>query len=436
MQGCTSGMKRYNNGKPASRLNLIPCKRLPMTSSSSVPCVALALLVFWSVIGPAAAQPPSAEPIVAPARTEQPQRRLAQPASGEPGAAPARPERPIEYWLEQLDSDQFSRRQVATRQLQEFGLEAVEPLTLAAQSGKLELTQRAIGILQMLAVEQAPDDDGGAWQALATLVTQGSGSAALRARAAIDDIRAEREVQAYTKLAAAGVQLGFREFVMHSRTLNLEVVWIDKKWKGDVDALRWLRWVQRIGHVLIEGDAVRREVIEHVVRMPDLRSLVMRNARVGDDIFTPLGAMNRIDELEFRYVPLTVQDAEKIAQLPIRVSLGLMGTDLPIEGAQHLRDAMPGLTLHYKHGGFLGVSTHGLSANCQLDSVKVGSAAFDAGLRPGDIIVQIDDAPISSFDDLQLQIGSHHAGDVVEMTYERDGEIGKTKVTLGRLEGE
>src|SRR5690606_8120375 len=135
------------------------------------------------------------------------------------------------------------------------------------------------------------------------------------------------------------VQIGFREFVLHSRALNREVVWIDGKWKGDIDALRWLRWVKRIDHAHLEGDAVRREVLEQVVQMPDLRSIVMREATVRDDIFAPLEQLARIDALEFRYIELGVEDAEKIAALPIRDSLGLMGTSMPNEGRQQIEEA-------------------------------------------------------------------------------------------------
>jgi hypothetical protein len=358
----------------------------------------------------------------------------------EPENAAAEPvpadQRPIEYWLQQLDSDQFSRRQAATRQLNQFGQEAVGPLVEVAQTGKLELTQRAVGVLQRLALDQSPDDDGGAWAALTQLVAQGTGSASIGARAAIDEVRQERQTQAYTRLTAAGVQIGYREFVIHSRSISTEVVWIDKKWKGDTDVLRWLRWIKRIDHALIEGEAVRREVIEHVARMPDLRTVVMREATLHDDVFEPLAALSRIDELEFRYIRLSLDDADKIASLPIRVSLGLMGTGLPVEGAQRLREALPGVNLVYKQGGFLGVVCNSFSPRCQIDALKPGGAAANAGLQPGDVITQIDDAAIASFDDLQLQIGSHLPGDEVEITYDRFGEIGKVKLTLGRLEGE
>ncbi len=363
--------------------------------------------------------------------------RSAASAIAAESSPPRRDERrPIEYWLEQLDADQFARRQAATRRLTELGEAAVAPLAAATRSGKLELTQRAIGVLQTLALDQPPDDDSGAWAALLEITERGSGSASLRARAALDDIRSQRQVQAYSRLTNAGVQIGFRDFVIHSRAMNQEVVWIDKKWRGDVEALSWLRWINRIDHVLIEGDAVRRDVLNQVVKMPDLRTIVIRDATIRDDIYEPLSTLSRIDELEFRYTPLSVDDADKIALLPIRVSLGLMGTGMPIEGAQKLREALPGLNLVYKQGGFLGVVCNSFSPRCQIDALKPGGAADDAGLQAGDVIIQIDDAVIASFEDLQLQIGGHLPGDEVEITYDRFGEIGKVKLRLGRLEGE
>jgi membrane-associated protease RseP (regulator of RpoE activity) len=237
-------------------------------------------------------------------------------------------------------------------------------------------------------------------------------------------------------LAAAGIQIDYRDFVIDSRSLHAKVLLIDKTWKGDPQILRWLRWVKDVENAVIEGDAVRHEVIVQVVRMPALRSIVMREATLRDDVIGPLSTLSRIDQLEFRYIPLTVEDAEKIAKLPLRVSLSLMGTGLPVEGAKMLRTAVPGIKLAYKQGGFLGVICNQFSARCQVDNVKPGSAAAMAGIEAGDVVIQIGDAKINSFDDLQLQVGSHYAGDEIEITYDRFGEIIKTKARLGRLDNE
>ena len=355
-------------------------------------------------------------------------------------SAPAQPrpdDRPLEYWLEQLDSDQFAQRQAASLKITRFGVAAVEPLVEVTRSGKLELTQRAVSILRTLANDQPPDSEDGAWGGLERLAAQGGGAAAMAAKQALDDIRQQRQVQAYERLATAGVQIGFRDFVLHSRSMtNQEAVWIDKKWKGDVEALRWLRWVHRVDHVMIEGDAVRREVLEQVVRMPDLRTIVLREATVRDDIFEPLATLSRIDDLELRYIRLNLEDADRLAQLPIRVSLGLMGTGLPAAGADKIREAIPGLNVIHKQGGFLGVVCNNLTPRCEITAVKPNGAAANAGIQPGDVVLRINETAIGSFEDLQAEIGSHLPGDEVEITFDRFGEIEKVTLKLGRLEGE
>lgn len=385
---------------------------------------------------PKAVPPNAGQPASEPADTERPDPVKLEPTAGT-AATPRAEERPISYWLERLDSDQFAQRQAATLRLTRLGLDAVEPLVEVTQSGKLELTQRAVNILQTLASDQPPDSEDGAWGGLERIASQGGGAAAMAAKQALDDIRRQRQVLAYERLSAAGVQIGFRDFVLHSRSLtNQEAVWIDKKWKGDVDALRWLRWVHRVDHVLIEGEAVRREVLEQVVRMPAVRTIVLRDATVRDDIFEPLATLPRIDDLELRYIRLNLEDADKLAALPIRVSLGLMGTGLPVEGADKIRRAIPGLNLIHKQGGFLGVVCNNLTPRCEITAVKPNGAAANAGIQPGDVVVRINETPIATFEDLQQEIGSHLPGDEVEITFDRFGEIEKVKLRLGRLEGE
>lgn len=354
-------------------------------------------------------------------------------AGADEPTVPAADGKPLEYWIEQLDSDQFLQRQTASQRLLSFGDGAVEPLAKVATRGQLELTERAISVLQSLAIKQSPDDESGAYGALSQLVEQGGGSASLRARSSMEVIRREREQQAIEKLVSAGVKLGYREFVIDSRSLNENLVWIDSSWNGDVEALRWLKWISGVAYGVVQGTAVNHDVIEYLVRMPDLRTVVIREAKLDSDIFTPLSKMQRIDELEFRYVPLNAIDAEKIAALPIRVQLGLMGTNLPLDSARMLREAMPGLNIVYKQGGFLGVKCNNFSPVCQIDSLVEGGAAQKAGLEPGDVIERIDGAPIARFEDLQIQIGSHLPDDEIEIEYDRRGEKAKVKLKLMRM---
>lgn len=356
----------------------------------------------------------------------------------QPASEPPADDKGIDYWLGQLDSNQFAQRQAASTRLLAYGDDAVQPLVELTQRGKLEVTNRVVQILRALAAEQSPDDDGGAWGALNRLVDRGAGAASMAARSAMGELKRQREQRALSELSAAGIDVDFREFVIQSRPVNQAsqnelVVWIDKSWRGDPAVLGWLRWVRGVQFALVEGTAVRRDVLQHVVKMPDLRSIVLRLAELQDDIFEPLGELKRIDHLELRYIPLTLEHVDQLLELPLRHSLSLVGTELPLEGAQRLREEKQELALHYKEGGFLGVISHS-ATRCEIGQVTAGGAAASAGLRPGDLIVQIDEQAIQTFEDLQLKIGSHRPGDELEITYDRQGEVDTVTVTLGRLD--
>lgn len=63
------------------------------------------------------------------------------------------------------------------------------------------------------------------------------------------------------------------------------------------------------------------------------------------------------------------------------------------------------------------------------------SGAEDAGLRKGDIITKINQASIKDFADLSVAVGSKRPGDVVTVTYLRDGKEHSVKVTLRDQKG-
>lgn len=104
--------------------------------------------------------------------------------------------------------------------------------------------------------------------------------------------------------------------------------------------------------------------------------------------------------------------------------------------------------------GFLGVSTLDLSDDQSVaqynkqynKNLKVGNGvlvtaitenggAEKAGLRIGDIITSIDNVAITDFADLSVAIGSKRPGDVVQVTYLRNGQTSNANVTLKDLKG-
>jgi membrane-associated protease RseP (regulator of RpoE activity) len=67
----------------------------------------------------------------------------------------------------------------------------------------------------------------------------------------------------------------------------------------------------------------------------------------------------------------------------------------------------------------------------RIVQVTAGSPAERAGLRPGDLIVAVDDRPLTPAQDLARAISSHEPGDTVELTIEREDGRMNVSVTLG-----
>ena len=65
-----------------------------------------------------------------------------------------------------------------------------------------------------------------------------------------------------------------------------------------------------------------------------------------------------------------------------------------------------------------------------IGEVAKDGAAAATGLRKGDVITKINDAPIYSWSELQATISSYNAGDKVNITYRRDGKETTVAATL------
>lgn len=67
----------------------------------------------------------------------------------------------------------------------------------------------------------------------------------------------------------------------------------------------------------------------------------------------------------------------------------------------------------------------------KIDDVVAGGAAEMAGLKPDDIVTQVDGKPAPMVEGFVEMIGSKHAGDKIELTILRDKEEKKISVVLG-----
>jgi hypothetical protein len=345
---------------------------------------------------------------------------------------------PVAYWISQLSHEHYLRREKASQKLKELGPVVIPALTVAINTGDLEVIERSVAVISNFASSLAPADDGNAWETLNDIASNSVGRRALAAKAARKEVFEERCIQAKSLLAAAGVFIGEGDFTVAAKRKTLvSFVEVGEKWNGDLKVLYWLKWVTGVDHVLVTGTAIRGNVFRNVVKMPDLIGIAIADSEPGvaidDEVFTVLGEMQRIESLDIRYVEVTERQSDIIASLPIRKSLTLMGTGIKSEALDSIRKRLAGLEIHYRMGGFLGVSCSENTRECMVMGVDPGTAAVEAGLMNRDVIVGAGDDEVTSFSTLQQAINKHVAGEEIEISFLRGSKLMKAKVRLGRL---
>lgn len=70
-----------------------------------------------------------------------------------------------------------------------------------------------------------------------------------------------------------------------------------------------------------------------------------------------------------------------------------------------------------------------------IDEVSTDGAAYEAGLRKGDVIKAIDGKKVDKFGELQELLVSHKPGDKIKVTYIRDKKEQTTTLTLRNVQG-
>jgi S1-C subfamily serine protease len=112
-----------------------------------------------------------------------------------------------------------------------------------------------------------------------------------------------------------------------------------------------------------------------------------------------------------------------------------IGFAIPIDTAVSVADRIvAGIPIQ---AGFLGVaggqSIDG-AAGVQITSITEGSAADEAGLMIGDLILSIDGAPVTAFEELAGLVVARAPGETIELQVVRNGEPLIIEVTLGARE--
>ncbi|MGW2931004.1 S1C family serine protease [Streptomyces sp. NPDC001156] len=124
-------------------------------------------------------------------------------------------------------------------------------------------------------------------------------------------------------------------------------------------------------------------------------------------------------------------------------SIGL-GFAIPINQAKYVAQQLikTGKPVYAKIGATVSLddSTDGAKITDQgsggSSAIEAGGPAAKAGLKPGDVIIKLDDRVIDSGPTLIGEIWTHQPGDKVTITYQRGGQSHTVELTLGSRAGD
>jgi hypothetical protein len=368
---------------------------------------------------------------------------LACPTWAQQGNAPAefKPadvdrQQELETYIQGLSDPTYRNREAAMRHLVDAGTAAIKPLEKAIRSGNLELIDRASSILQDLALLETPGDQGKAWKALERLRQNGPGAASTRAFSSLDLIRGERIKRARSRLDAEGIKAGIQLYPNNGLQEVEDLVRIDDNWSGNLKSLEWFPWLYSTKLALVEGKGVSAEILESLATIPGLRTVRLRDGKLGADGLRKLETLKRIDLLELHFIEIGKGEGDllALAELPIRQQLIVTGTDFDDEDMEALQGNLKDLQITFSRGGFLGVQCSPAMPTCLVNEVVNGSAAYRAGILPQDVITGLGEHKVQKFEDLQAAVRKFSPGSQTDVTVLRGGRQMTFAIDLGRVD--
>lgn len=274
----------------------------------------------------------------------------------------------ISGWIDQLAAEQFAQREAATRSLASAGMAAIEPLRQAVRRGDLEVSSRAVEILREMLAGENPDLAATAERTLEELAEADDPAVAGMAEATLDFHTIGLAEAAREKLEALGAVI--TEGFLPSGQRGLHALF-NASWKGKSEDLRLLARLRHVAQVGVHG------------------------VRLDEASLAVLGRLRGLDQLQ------------------------LYGTGTEEAALAGLAAKLPDTKIDVRKGGKLGVAGQPVIGPCLITHVQEGSAAAEAGVQMGDVVLRIDGQPVANFESLTELVGRRGPGDKIELEIER-----------------
>ena len=324
----------------------------------------------------------------------------------------------IEAWVKELKDERFAVREAAENQLAR-NLTIILPTLI--EIAKADGSGSPCGLLQFLGfvAQDAWSDQGKlAYACLGQIAKERTTQRAILAQKIIQSISVSMREQTLERLERVGVVCQDRELSVLTQVRQVKnALVIDQEFRGTQEDIDLLPWLFDIQFVKLEGPAISPEILQAVVKLPQLRSLQIVETKLTSKDLRPLLAASDMDLLEILYSPVDDQCIEILQDVPIFGDLQLFGTELSAKGATELIARMETANVFVGRGGFLGVTCDPGSLVIQ-QAIKDGPA-YKAGIKMNDKLRKINGVPIYNFEDLRKQLAKSAAGESVVVEYDR-----------------
>lgn len=295
------------------------------------------------------------------------------PVSEQPPSAAGRTAEQWRQVIADLEHESYTVREKASADLAKAGADVIEPLSQAIQRGSLETVIRGVSLLRRMVLEGDRQTAKAARAALERLAEPQVSTSASHASTALVELALREEERAYQTFERLGGRYGTGVVFEAGMPAHATHAVVGKGWRGENDDLELFAAMSQLEKLSVYGPRVDDKAVAYISRLTSLKRLELYGTKISD------------------------------------------------EGIQQIQNALRSTDIEVRRGGLLGVGGTLTNPNCLISTVRPGSAADNAGVQPGDIVVECEGKPVTDFKVLTEIIANYPGGETVRMVVLRSG---------------